>query len=109
MDKLTKYRDAVRQALTLFTKGTYLPPQYLKDVTVFDGVNDRYAVVTQGWDKGEYVNELTAEVDIVDGKVLIQFNNTDIGIKQLLIEHGVDESDIAKPAAQGGPNALTSI
>jgi hypothetical protein len=100
MDKLTKYRNAVRQALTHFTKGTYLPPQHLKDVTLFDPVNDRYAVITQGWDKGEYVNELTAEVDIVDGKVLIQFNNTDIGIKQLLLENGVPESDIVIPALE---------
>ncbi len=100
MDKLTKYRNAVRQALTHFTKGTYLPPQYLKDVTLFDPVNDRYAVITQGWDKGEYVNELTAEVDIVDGKVLIQLNNTDIGIKQLLLENGVNEWDIVIPALE---------
>ncbi len=83
-----------------FTKGTYLPPQYLKDLTVFDAVNDRYAVITQGWDKGEYVNELNAEVHIVDGKVFIQFNNTDIGLKQLLLEHGVDESDIFIPALE---------
>jgi hypothetical protein len=100
MDKLARYRNAVQQALNHFTKGTYLPPQYLKDVTLFDVVNDRYAVITQGWDKGEYVNELTAEVDIVHGKVLIQFNNTDIRIKQLLLENGVAESDIVIPALE---------
>jgi hypothetical protein len=97
MDKLTKYRNAVQLALNHFTKGSSLPPQYLKDVTVSDAVNDRYAVITQGWDKGEYVNELTAEIDIVEGKVLIQSNNTDIGIKQLLLENGVDASDIVIP------------
>lgn len=69
--QLTRYRNAVRQALDHFTRGTYLPPQYLKDVTLFDAVNDRYAVITRGWDKGEYVNELTAEINIVDGKVSI--------------------------------------
>lgn len=100
MDKLAHYRNAVQQALNYFTKGTYLPPQHLKDVTVFDVVNDRYAVITQGWDKGEYVNELTAEVDMVAGKVLIQFNNTDIRIKQLLLENGVAESDSVIPALE---------
>jgi hypothetical protein len=100
MDKLTHYRNAVQLALNHFTKGTYLLPQHLKNVTLFDAVNDQYAVITQGWDKGEYVNELTAEIDIVDGKVLTQFNNTDIRIRQLLLENGVDELDIVIPSLE---------
>ena len=67
---------------------------------MFDAVNDRYAVITQGWDKGEYVNELTAEVDIVDGKVSIQLDNTDIGLRQLLLENGVAASDIIVPSLE---------
>lgn len=50
MHKSTLYRNAVRLALNHFTKGTYLPPQHLKDVTVFDAMNGRNAVIIQVWE-----------------------------------------------------------
>jgi hypothetical protein len=59
-----------------------------------------FAHITPRPDKGEYVNEITAEVDIVDGEVLIQFNNTNIRIKQLLLENGVDELDTVIPSLE---------
>jgi hypothetical protein len=94
MDKLNAYREAVKGTLTEFTRGGYLPPQYLKDVTLFDETEDRYAVITQGWDKGEYVNELTAEIDIIEEKVYIKLNTTDVNLRQMLVKNGINEKDI---------------
>lgn len=97
MDKLTKYQTAIKETLQEMTKGSYSEPQHLKDVTVFDDVNYRYLIVTQGWDRKEWVNNILVEIDIINSRVLIQCNNTELPVKQFLIEKGIDVSDIIIP------------
>lgn len=102
MDKLNAYREAVKNTLQEFTKGGYLPPQLLEDVCLFDEKEDRYAVITQGWDQDTYVNELTAQIDINKGKVYIKFNATDVDLVRRLVKNGANEADIEIAYLQKG-------
>jgi hypothetical protein len=94
MDKLTKYQTAIKETLQEMTKGSYSDPQQLKDVTVFDDVNSRYLIVTQGWDRKDWVNNILVEIDIINTRVLIQCNNTELPVRQYLVEKGIGDGDI---------------
>ena len=57
---------------------------------VYDEAENRFAVVTQGWDgvEEEYINEFVAQIDIVDDKVLIQINLSDVDLQKGLVAKG---------------------
>jgi XisI protein len=61
---------------------------------IADKVNHRYQVVTIGWDKTKFVRDCPMHIDIIDGKVWIQRNRTEIDIAAILTEQGIAKSDI---------------
>ena len=61
---------------------------------IADTVNHRYQVVTIGWDKNKFVHDCPMHIDIIDGKVWIQRNMTEIDIAAILTEQGIAKSDI---------------
>jgi XisI protein len=61
---------------------------------IADKVNHRYQVVTIGWDKTKFVHDCPMHIDIIDGKVWIQRNKTEIDIAAILTEQGIAKSDI---------------
>jgi XisI protein len=61
---------------------------------IADKVNHRYQVVTIGWDKTKFVHDCPMHIDIIDGKVWIQRNRTEIDIAAILTEQGIAKSDI---------------
>jgi hypothetical protein len=61
---------------------------------IADTVNHRYQVVTIGWDKNKFVHDCPIHIDIIDGKVWIQRNMTEIEIATILTDHGIAKSDI---------------
>ena len=61
---------------------------------IADKVNHRYQVVTIGWDKNKFVHDCPMHIDIIDGKVWIQRNMTEIDIAEILTEQGIAKSDI---------------
>jgi hypothetical protein len=61
---------------------------------IADTVNHRYQVVTIGWDKTRFVHDCPMHIDIIDGKVWIQRNMTEIDIAEILTKQGIAKSDI---------------
>jgi hypothetical protein len=61
---------------------------------IADKENHRYQVVTIGWDKNKFVHDCPIHIDIIDGKVWIQRNMTEIDIANILTQNGVAKSDI---------------
>ncbi len=91
MGTLSAYRQAVRAVL-----GQYLNINYaygkIENEAVFDEGNDRYLVVSVGWDAPRH--SCLLYVDILDGKVWIQEDNTEDGIAGELEEAGIPNTDI---------------
>lgn len=76
--------------------------QGIRDRTIFDEKNNRYAVISEGWDRGERIHHVVADLEIINGKVWIQADNTDIVIARELESQGIPKSDIVlgfRPAA----------
>jgi hypothetical protein len=94
MDKLTQYRQIVRDVLIPIAQRPYSTPT-LAHEAVFDETNDRYLVLTVGWEgRARRIHHCLIHLDIIDGKIWIQRDGTEDGIAYELEDAGVPKSDI---------------
>jgi XisI protein len=67
----------------------------IQTVPIFDREGDRYQLLDIGWDQaGRRVFQPIVHVDLIDGKVWIQENMTDLDIAEVLVQEGIQPSQI---------------
>jgi hypothetical protein len=66
----------------------------LRDRTVFDRHSDNYLIVREGWDGGRRIDANVVHLEIINGKVWIQVDNTDQVIARQLEAAGIPKSEI---------------
>ena len=88
MDRINNYRQIVCQFLRDFAKDD--PEAQL----IFDLERDRYLVMHVGWRKDYRIYGCAIQLDLIDGKVWIQNNSTEVSIDRELIQRGMDAKDI---------------
>jgi hypothetical protein len=93
MDKIKKYEAAILSILNEYTKLKYANIK-AENKLIADKENNRYQVVTLGWDKNKFVHGCPMHLDIIDGKIWVQQNMTEWDLGEMLIEQGVPKSDI---------------
>ena len=93
MDPLSAYRLAVERVLTVYTKLPYAHGD-LRCEALFDRERDRYALITLGWHAGKRVHFPLVHIDIVDGKVWIEKDNTEDGVAPELVQAGIPKAYI---------------
>jgi hypothetical protein len=93
MDPLTRYRQAIENVLTVYTKIPYAHGD-LRCEALFDREHDRYALITLGWNAGKRLHFPLVHIDIVDGKVWIEKDNTEDGVAEELVQAGIPKSQI---------------
>jgi hypothetical protein len=93
MDTLNEYRQIIRNILT---EHAQIPYSYgdLQSVTVFDLNSDHYLLMVHGWEGKRRVHDCIVQVDIIDGKIWIQFDGTEYGIAQELVDAGIPKDKI---------------
>jgi hypothetical protein len=93
MDLVTQYREVIN---TVFAEWQRWPGEKAKFevVPVVDREHDRYLLITQGWDGYRRIHGLLVHIDIVDGKLWIQQDNTEEGIATQLLEAGIPKESI---------------
>ncbi|MDZ8087968.1 MAG: XisI protein [Nostoc sp. DedQUE12b] len=93
MDKLAKYRQIIQQVLTIHAQ---IKPAYgeIERQTIFDVQQNHYQVVNTGWENRCRVYGCLIHLDIRDGKIWIQYDGTEIGVANELIEYGIPKQDI---------------
>jgi len=85
-----------RESINKFLK------QYAEDISnsdisvqlVFDTENDHYLVLDIGWQNSRRVRDCIFHFDIIDGKIWLQENNTDLEIDEYLEEMGISPKEI---------------
>lgn len=88
MDRVEQYRRIVQSFLKEFAADD--PEAQL----IFDTERDRYLVMDNGW-RGEYrVYGCAMQFDLINGKVWIQHNSTEVYVDRELIQRGVAPEDI---------------
>ena len=88
MDKLTKYRQIVCQYLEDFARDD--PEANL----IFDEKRDRFLVMHVNWRNDYRIYGCAMHLDLIDGKVWIQNNSTEIYIDRELLKRGIAPQDI---------------
>jgi hypothetical protein len=93
MAKLKHYRQLVQQLLTQYAQ---IKPAYgeIERQVLFDTERDHYQLVNTGWESRRRVYGCLIHVDIKDEKIWIQYDDTEAGIANQLVELGVPKQDI---------------
>jgi len=100
MDKLTHYRDIIRRVLADYATWKPSSPQVASEV-VFDPALDHFELIYLGWDGHRRIHSCVFHLDLIGGKIWIQYDGTDRPIAEELVRAGVPKADIVlaeKPA-----------
>ncbi|MGH9845167.1 MAG: XisI protein [Blastocatellia bacterium] len=97
MDQLNQYREIIERILTeivAVTERCSDADPNLRDKTVFDRRSDNYLILREGWVGPRHINLNVVHVEIINGKVWVQVDNTDQAIARKLHQAGIPKSDI---------------
>ena len=93
MADIANYRVCIQKVLDKYAK---YKPSYgdIETEIVADTVNDHYQLMRIGWDKHQRIHGNVFHIDIKNGKIWIQYDGTETGIANELVELGVPKEDI---------------
>ena len=93
MDRLTQYRHWIQTVLEQYSQ---IKPANgdIQVFTFFDIQQDHYQVFHSGWNRYSRIFGPLIHIDIIDGKIWIQYDGTETGIANELVELGVPKKDI---------------
>ncbi|HPY42649.1 MAG TPA: XisI protein [Thiolinea sp.] len=93
MEKIANYRRYIRQILQAYAA---LPTndEHVKRELLFDTEHDRYQLLIIGWREHERFHGSIIHVDIIGEQIWIQYDGTETGIANELVELGVPKEDI---------------
>ncbi len=97
MDKLEKYRTIIEKELTAIVAQTIhspASPSGLRDKTVFDRNSDCYLILREGWDGARRILAPVISLEIINGKIWLQADHTNLRIAERMEAAGVPKSDI---------------
>src|SRR5918994_1714962 len=101
MDKLARYRKIIRKELEAFAAWVTKPDDELRCEVVHDPVLDHFELVHFGWQGRRRIHTVVFHLDIIDGKIWIQYDATDRPIADELVRAGIPKEHIVlaeKPA-----------
>lgn len=93
MDKLDTYRNIIKNVLLPYTK---IPYSYgaIECKAIFDSENDSYLLITLGWDGIKRIHGCLVHIDIIDGKIWVQRDDTEDGVTYELVNAGIPKDQI---------------
>lgn len=94
MDKLSKYQNIITQLLNEYADYYGGDSNGVKIAVITDTVHNHYQLLRLGWDGDDYIFQCLFHLDIVDSKIWIQRNTTEVFIAEELVRLGVEKSDI---------------
>ena len=94
MDKIAKYRKIIEKYLQHRANLHLASSPGAKGHLVIDREKDESVLLWVGWSGTSYKHGLMFHLQIMDGKVWIHENRTDIDLAQVLNEAGISKSDI---------------
>ena len=93
MDKLDRYREIVQAVIQEYA--SYKPSHgQIETEAIVDREHDHYEVMHVGWDGDRRVHGSVVHIDIIDGKVWLQYDGTTRPVADELIAAGIPQGDI---------------
>ncbi len=95
MDKIIKYQQLVEDIINEYSRYEPAGGDEFETQTVFDRERRHYQLWDIGWRGHKRIRGVTLQVDIKpDGKIWIQYDGTEEGIANRLVELGVPKDEI---------------
>ncbi|MEI6408299.1 MAG: XisI protein [Bacteroidota bacterium] len=94
MEKIKKYQKII---LSLLEEYAAITSPFMPDVSnkvIVDTKGHQYQLIRIGWYKDRHVHYTVFHFEILDGKVWIQENRTDVKIDEELVSAGILPNDI---------------
>ena len=93
MGKVTQYRATVQEILLAHSQ---IKPAYgdIEMGILFNTEHDRYQVLRAGWLQNRRVYGALVHIDIKDEKIWIQYDVTEVGVANELLEKGIPRDHI---------------
>jgi len=93
MDKLDAYRRILQQIVGRHAE--YLPSHgQIETMPIADTSRDQYLLMDVGWDRTGRVHAVVFHLRIHDGKVWVEWDGTEQGVTQELLDAGIPKEDI---------------
>jgi XisI protein len=91
--KVSRYRQIVIDILTAHSQ---IQPVYgeIEMQLLLDTTHDRYQVLRAGWLQDRRVYGVLIQIDIKGEKLWIQYDGTEVGVANELVEEGIPKEDI---------------
>jgi hypothetical protein len=93
MDTLENYRETITHVLQEHAQTTYAHGDIQHELIV-DKENDHYFLVSLGWEGVRRIHACVVHIDIIDGKIWIQEDNTYDGVASELVAVGIPAAQI---------------
>lgn len=94
MDKVNIFQKAIIDVLNEYQSQFKVTSQDIKNEVIIDKVNQHYQFLWTGWRADNHIFTVVFHIDIIEDKVWIQKDNSEIGFATLLVEKGVSKKDI---------------
>ncbi|OCQ92840.1 fatty-acid oxidation protein subunit alpha [Nostoc sp. MBR 210] len=92
MATVDEYRQLIKNLLNEHAKLVW--DERIQAQTIFDTEHDHYQLVYVGWRDSKRVYGTVLHLDIINGKIWVQQDGTEVGIANELVELGVSKQDI---------------
>lgn len=93
MDRVSEYRRILRRLIEEYAR--YKPSHGQIDMeAVIDAGENHFELMQVGWDGPRRIHGSVIHLDLIDGKVWLQFNGTNQLIAEELVEAGIPAHDI---------------
>lgn len=93
MDRIEKYRQLIEQVLNEYASLSE-PDETVQTIPVFDRQHDRYLLIVNGREMGRRVHFCLAHLEIINEKVWIYYDGTEIGFGNQLLAAGIPKEHI---------------
>jgi hypothetical protein len=93
MDRIKKYQKIILATLQEYTKVRYANLN-AENRLIADKETHQYQIITIGWEGTKFVHDCPIHIDIINGKIWIQRNMTELDFGKIFMEKGVDSTEI---------------
>jgi phage-related minor tail protein len=108
MDTTRSDREIIKQVIRHYAQ---FKPSHgdIRLDTVFDEIQDRYALMQVGWDRGRRVRGNLIYVTLQDNQVWLEYDGMEQGITEDLIAAGIPSSRIVLAFLPESKTTLTAL
>jgi len=94
MDRHEKYQDAIIKFLTEQGEFKIHNKPDVKSKVIIDKENRQYLLIWTGWDYPKYIHRIWYHFELVDDKIRVLANKTDVNLEKELAYFGINRKDL---------------